>query len=945
MTSPHLAPNKAALLYRKRRRAHGKHLKVNTAYPADLHFGDKLFRSIAKIAKVGGWEIDCKSGTLTWTEETFRIHEIDDVAKTPNMAEAIRFYHPDDQPRVASALKMAVEKGVDFDFEARLITAKSTQLWVRAIGTVTSHKEVAVRVLGMVQDITEHKMIEQKLFETSERLRLANKATNEVIWDWDVVNDTQQWNESGSTVFGWTEIVEHPVSAHWWVERLHPDDSQRVVDNFFAVVNNPNADVWTDEYRFRKSDGTYAEILDRGYMLRDKQGKVFRMVGAMLDISSRNLAEKAIEREKLLFSAGPVCIIEFDPTENMSVKMVSTNVEVIIGYRPAEMTSATFSYLSLIHPDDKSLFLAALNNCIEKGMSTFEHIYRIKIHTGEYRWLLTCNSLFRDEHDNLETIVSYMFDQTERMTIESELLAERKQLLSIFNSIEESICIADPVTYDLLYVNDRLASLLPEGSVGKKCYNVLQGKNEPCSFCTNGIILANKPHPYRWEFHNDKTDRDYSLVDRIIQWSDGRDVRFEMSTDITEQKKALQAMQQAKLEAEEATRAKSVFLGNMSHELRTPLNPIIGFSDLLAAAPNLTEQQREWLAVVSERGQDLLALIGNILDLSKIEAAKFELNPQPLVLGQLVNDLVVLCTPAVSKKNLQLTHHIAKGVPAAVCVDGLRLRQICINLLNNAVKFTEAGSIEIRIERADTKRLARPLTRQEFGLMFSVRDSGIGIANEKQETIFNSFGQSDFAHAAKYGGTGLGLPIVKSLTGLMNGTTWVESELGQGSTFFFTLVVGKVASESIEKISLPSQQLPQKRASKVLVVEDDKTNRELLEAMLQQEGIEVHSALDGMEALAEVERQVFDVVLMDIRMPRMDGMEALKLIRERDRHKGTHTVVVAVTAHALVNDEENFLSAGMDGYISKPIQKHLLFGAIESALTRMGNGHKALHKK
>ncbi len=259
--------------------------------------GEALLAQSQQIAHIGSWIFNIAENRLIWSDETYRIFGLEPQEFASTYGAFLDSVHPDDRAAVDAAYSDSLREAKDtFEIEHRVLRQHTGE--IRYVHEKCIHERDAagtiVRSIGMVQDITEHKHVQEKLQESEERLRLAHKATNDVVWDWDVVTDAQRWNEAGAVVFGWTEIVGRPVTAAWWVERVHPEDLRRVEDGFFAVVNNPQADYWKDEYRFRKADGSYAQVMDRGYVLRNKQGKAIRMIGAMLDITERKQAEERI---------------------------------------------------------------------------------------------------------------------------------------------------------------------------------------------------------------------------------------------------------------------------------------------------------------------------------------------------------------------------------------------------------------------------------------------------------------------------------------------------------------------------------------------------------------------------------------------------------------------------------------------------------------------------
>jgi PAS domain S-box-containing protein len=560
---------------------------------------------------------------------------------------------------------------------------------------------------------------------------------------------------------------------------------------------------------------------------------------------------------------------------------------------------------------------------------------------------------------------------------------------------------------------------------------------------------------------------------------------FGISQDITAQKRSAEALRAAKEAAEAASRAKSTFLANMSHEIRTPLHAVIGMTELVLKS-QLTPQQREFLATVRDSGEALLSVINDILDFSKIEADKLVLECEKFHLRESLGDTMKSFAIRAHQQGLELACHIHRDVPAWVVGDYHRLRQIVVNLVNNAIKFTQQGEVVLEVALQDDSqhqdgaeiRGAAPSTLGPDGhivLHFTVNDTGIGIPLEKQSTIFGMFEQADSSTTRRHGGTGLGLAIASSLIDLMGGQIWVESEVGRGSRFHFTVRLGRAEaepgetadaepvclhgmhvlvvddnatnrrileevlaswqmpptcvagaaqaleqlrqaeragqpfplvitdahmpdvdgfmlarqirdergmdgpvimmltsgdrpndteecdrlgiaayllkpikqSELLEAIELalgilgsrlvPSakvDQRPRGPSLRILLAEDSLVNQQLAVALLQSEGHTVSVANNGCEAVAAAEAGGFDLVLMDLQMPEMDGLEATAMIRAGERQKGGHLPIIAMTAHALKGDRERCLAAGMDGYTSKPIDAEELFAAIESHVAR-----------
>jgi len=565
---------------------------------------------------------------------------------------------------------------------------------------------------------------------------------------------------------------------------------------------------------------------------------------------------------------------------------------------------------------------------------------------------------------SIAAIVSLAFDAEERRRLQEETVSSNRFLDSVIENLPIMVFVKDARQLRFVRWNrhaEELVGLSRHEVVGKTDHDFFP-KAEATGFIAkdrevlSGGVLRDVPEE-RIETRTNGSRILHTRKVPILDQAGRPQYLLGISEDITDRKRAEEELTRAKEAAEAANVAKSQFLANMSHEIRTPLNGVLGMAELLLST-SLTERQCHLAETLHRSGRALLDVINEILDFSKMEAGKLRLEAIDLSLAAILRDVLALFATTARDKRLQLQSTIDARIPATVKGDPVRIRQVLLNLISNAVKFTEQGTVSVSLDL-----LAEG--EEVIVVRMRVTDTGIGIAAEAQGKIFDAFAQADGSTTRRYGGTGLGLAIVKQLVTLMGGEVGLESRPGQGSTFWVTVRLNK----SIPQGEAPKQPLAVDRPSgpvekpasmghaKILLAEDNPVNTEVATAMLEGLGFSVEAVHSGSAAVEAASTGSFDLILMDCQMPEMDGFEATRRIREREaslrneepttgdrRTPPWRVPVIALTAHAMKGDREHCLAGGMDDYLPKPFTQEEL-GAMVSRWLRQSGDHRTANER
>ncbi len=812
-----------------------------------------------------------------------------------------------------------IEKNDYAKFEFNHLNAKGEKLYLNiSINKIKIDNNNTI-LMAQWKDISS-KLDAEKARENEKKVLSLFDSGDTAIFEW---NNDENWSvkyasKSTNELFGY-KSDEFYEDGFVYSNLICTNDLKNVIDEVtFALENNLKV-IKHKPYRIKTKTGEIKWVHDFTNVLYEK-GLVVGFLGYLVDIT--DIIDTKYERDKLK----DIISVAFESTkdgvwdldlENKSIYL-SKEWKEMFGYGEDKDLFNLVDLENRLHPEDKDKTIKYIQDHLMHKTQKYESRHRMRCKDGTYKHILDRGkALFRDGKPY--KMVGICTDITKQVKEHENL-----QLLEqAFNSTSDGVIVVDIQNALIVNANERASEMYGcnFGNLNNKNVNILD-KSITKQKLKNILNKINKEHFIEFEWKYTKSDDDFIYKVHITKAVFKSNIYLVASlSDISSEKAYELKLKHEKDKALKANRSKSQFLANMSHEIRTPMNAIIGFSDLLVKS-DLYPSQKSFATSIESSSKTLLVLINDILDFSKIESGKVELNIVKTEISKYMDDIKNMFELLAKKRGLEFYIKFKNEIPRYLYLDDTKVRQILINLIGNALKFTKEGLVCVELE----------FKKQNNGfgtLDIDVIDSGIGVKKDSIEKIFKIFEQSDAQSTREYGGTGLGLSISKSLAKMHNGDVVVKSEPSKGSTF--SLVLNKIKYDNSDTQNIVVENIDYEfEVANVLVVDDIQTNRILIDAYLDDTPLKIYEACNGAVALDILKSNKIDIVLMDIRMPVMDGYEATKIIKNDETLK--NIPVVAVTASVVVNNKENMKKKGFDDFLRKPLTEELLLTCLSSFL-------------
>ena len=767
--------------------------------------------------------------------------------------------------------------------------------------------------------------------QSEERYRELVQSAGSVIVRLDLLGRVAFCNTFGLQFFGYTlgEMLGRDIGA--LIDAPGGPPALTWAELLADIPGHPEGAVSLVREHTRRN-GEAAWIAWAMRALHDASGHPQEILCVGNDITKRKQAEEALRaseaRYALVARGANDGIWDWDLRTNAIY--FSPRYMEILGYAPDEMQQLVEEWTRRIHPEDAETVIRENKRCADGETDNFAVEYRIRHKDGTYRWVLGRGASLKDDRGTVIRLAGTHTDITRRKRDEEALRESQDQLSKIFRFSPVGLAITTRREGRIVDVNETGARMFGHSkaeSIGRTSMEIgLWRRPEDREALMAEMARSGSVVRKELEMRHKNGSTAVILYSAVPNQAYGEPCILSVLVDITERKAMEQALRRSKEAAEAANRAKSEFLSTMSHEIRTPMNTILGMTDVLAGTP-LSPEQTQAIKAIELAGGTLLGLLNDILDLSQIEAGGIIMEEKPCDPVALASQLVEMMRPDAARKGLALRLEIHGTLPPRVFCCPDRIRQVLVNLLGNAVKFTDAGEIVLEVGREEDP-VAEPKLR------LAVRDTGIGIPRDKQAVIFDRFTQVNTSASRQFGGVGLGLAICKKLTEMMGGRIRVASDAGTGSIFTVTLPLrpaGPVRPDAPATAAPDSIRRNAARHGAILLVEDSPTNAEVMRLMLEGSPYNLTWAPSGQAGLAAFRDTAFDIVLMDVEMPGMDGYQTTRALRALEAELGRpRTPIVALTAHAFEEHRQRSLEAGCDDFQVKPIPKARLVDTLDT---------------
>ncbi|MDB5117573.1 MAG: domain S-box protein [Mucilaginibacter sp.] len=795
-------------------------------------------------------------------------------------------------------IEKAVQTQQSFDLETQTVTADNQVKWIGWCGIYKAGKWYANG-----RDVTYQKQILAELEQLS--LVASNMVNGVVISD---ANDKVIWiNQAFEKItgYGLNDVLQKRLPD----VIVRPDSKINTLEEYNGFIETKKS-YSVHVYATRKDKKQiWLSIINS--VIYTPEGEVERYIRIVVDITQRKEIQRDLEILSFAARKAPCGMLTRD--KDGAIIWMNEAMETITGYTLDEMKDKMFGTALMGESTDMASYNDATRAVLEKRSYNIEMLIYKKDRTPV--WVAISNSPLLNEAGEVERQVATMVDITEHKQAENEL-----KMLSLVASSTTSGVVINNGAGEIEWVNpsfEKITGYSLADIKGMHLGDILQGELTDMAIIEKGRELSNNKQSFEVDllaYRKDGTPLWVTVINSVILNKDGSvDKYIEVVIDISAKKVVEMELIGAKEEALQLNRAKDMFMSVMSHEIRTPLNAVIGMSHLLLE-DNPHESQKENLNILKFSADNLMTLINDVLDFTKIETGNVELENAEVDLRETIEGIIGLLQYRAREKNIYLNAKIDDAVPAIIIGDRTRLSQILLNLVGNAVKFTNFGGVTIQLTVIED-------TGKNVRIRFSITDTGIGIANNKLSTIFESFKQAEIDTTRKYGGTGLGLAISKRLIELHDSRINVDSEPQKGSTFWFSITFNK-ANNKKSKNNIVERGLK----ISVLVVDDNQINRLLINKILTKWGATVDFAENGIQAINKVEtNQTYNAVLMDIHMPEMGGLEATQIIRAKNESYFKQLPIIALTASMLNNQMNQIDDSGMNDYILKPFEPNTLF--------------------